>query len=160
MKYSYDAEEVRQYLPLDSVLEGLFGVVSRLFGVAVVERAPADVGAQVWDEHVRLFELQRDGKPTAYVFLDPFARAAEKRGGAWMDEVCSRSRALAPAASAVRLPVAHMVCNQSPPVTNADGSVTPSLMTFDEVETLFHECGHALQHMLTRVDEGHVSGIR
>jgi oligopeptidase A len=53
-----------------------------------------------------------------------------------------------------------MVCNQSPPVTNADGSVTPSLMTFDEVETLFHECGHALQHMLTQVDEGQVSGIR
>jgi len=74
--------------------------------------------------------------------------------------VCSRSRALASAGSAVRLPVAHMVCNQSPPVTNADGSVTPSLMTFAEVETLFHECGHALQHMLTQVDEGHVSGIR
>ena len=160
VKYSYDAEAVRQFLPLDGVLEGLFGVVSRLFGVSVVERAPAEVGAQVWDEHVRLFELQRGGVPTAYVFLDPFARAEEKRGGAWMDEVCSRSRAFAPAGSAVRLPVAHMVCNQSPPVTNADGTVTPSLMTFGEVETLFHECGHALQHMLTRVDEGHVSGIR
>lgn len=98
--------------------------------------------------------------PAAYVFLDAYARAEEKRGGAWMDEVCSRSRAFASKGSAVRLPVAHMVCNQSPPVTNADGSVTPSLMTFNEVETLFHECGHALQHMLTQVDEGHVSGIR
>jgi len=160
VKYTYDAEAVRQFLPLDGVLGGLFGVVSRLFGVTVVERKPADVGAQVWDEHVRLFELQRGGLPTAYVFLDPYARAEEKRGGAWMDEVCSRSRALASVGSAVRLPVAHMVCNQSPPVTNPDGSVTPSLMTFDEVETLFHECGHALQHMLTQVDEGHVSGIR
>ena len=160
-KYSYDAEGVRQFLPLDGVLSGLFGVVSRLFGVTVVEVKPADVGAQVWDEHVRLFELRRqDGAPTAYVFLDPFARAAEKRGGAWMDEVCARSRCFAPKGSSVRLPVAHMVCNQTPPVTNADGSVTPSLMTFDEVETLFHECGHALQHMLTQVDEGHVSGIR
>jgi len=158
-QFSYDEEALRQYLPLDRVLDGLFGVVSRLFGVTVVERRPADVGAQVWDEHVRLFELQRDGAPAAYVFLDPFARAAEKRGGAWMDEVCSRSRAFASAGSAVRLPVAHMVCNQSPPVTEADGSVTPSLMTFREVETLFHECGHALQHMLTKVDEGHVSGI-
>ena len=84
---------------------------------------------------MRLFELQRDGAPAAYVFLDPFARAAEKRGGAWMDEVCSRSRAFAPAGGGgVRLPVAHMVCNQSPPVANADGTVTPSLMTFDEVE--------------------------
>ena len=170
-KYSYDAEVVRQFLPLDSVLQvllpqplqvpiplpvgaytpppgallqGLFGVVSRLFGVTVVEVTPADVGAQTWDEHVRLFELRKsDGQPTAYVFLDPFARAAEKRGGAWMDEVCARSRAFAPTGSSVRLPVAHMVCNQTPPVTNADGSVTPSLMTFDEVETLFHECGHA-----------------
>jgi len=159
-QFSYDEEALRQYLPLDRVLDGLFGVVSRLFGVTVVERRPADVGAQVWDEHVRLFELQRDGAPAAYVFLDPFARAAEKRGGAWMDEVCSRSRAFASAGSAVRLPVAHMVCNQSPPVTEADGNVTPSLMTFREVETLFHECGHALQHMLTKVDEGHVSGIR
>ena len=88
---------------------------------------------------MRLFELQRDGAPAAYVFLDPFARAAEKRGGAWMDEVCSRSRAFASAGSAVRLPVAHMVCNQSPPVTEADGSVTPSLMTFREV-TLSLEC--------------------
>ena len=153
VKYTYDAEAVRQFLPLDGVLGGLFGVVSRLFGVTVVERKPADVGAQVWDEHVRLFELQRGGVPTAYVFLDPYARAEEKRGGAWMDEVCSRSRALASVGSAVRLPVAHMVCNQSPPVTNPDGSVTPSLMTFDEVETLFHECGHALQHMLTQVGE-------
>jgi len=160
VKYSYDAEAVRQFLPLDGVLKGLFGVVSRLFDVSVVERKPADVGAQVWNEHVRLFELQRGGEPTAYVFLDPFARAEEKRGGAWMDEVCSRSRAFAPTGSAVRLPVAHMVCNQSPPVANADGTLTPSLMTFGEVETLFHECGHALQHMLTRVDEGHVSGIR
>jgi len=160
VKYSYDAEAVRQYLPLDGVLNGLFGVVSRLFGVTVIERNPADIGAQVWDEHVRLFELQRGGVPTAYVFLDPFARAEEKRGGAWMDEVCSRSRAFAPTNSAVRLPVAHMVCNQSPPVVNPDGSITPSLMTFEEVETLFHECGHALQHMLTQVDEGHVSGIR
>jgi len=160
VQYSYDAEAVRQYLPLDGVLEGLFGVVSRLFGVTVVERQPSEVGAQVWDEHVRLFELRRGGVPTAFVFLDPFARSEEKRGGAWMDEVCSRSRAFAPEGSSVRLPVAHMVCNQSPPVTDADGTVTPSLMTFAEVETLFHECGHALQHMLTRVDEGHVSGIR
>ena len=79
---------------------------------------------QVWDEHVRLFELQRDGTPTAYVFLDPFARAAEKKGGAWMNEVCARSRAMASEGSTVRLPVAHMVCNQSPPVTHPVGSVS------------------------------------
>ena len=71
-----------------------------------------------------------------------------------MNEVAARSTALASGGAAVRLPVAHMVCNQSPPVTNPDGSVTPSLMTFRECETLFHECGHALQHMLTHVCVG------
>jgi len=91
----------------------------------------------------------------AYFYLDPYSRPAEKRGGAWMDEVVGRSKLMAPSGSDVRLPVAHMVCNQSPPIGDQ-----PSLMTFREVETMFHEFGHALQHMLTRVDEGLVSGIR
>ena len=91
----------------------------------------------------------------AYFYLDPYSRPAEKRGGAWMDEVIGRSKALAPAGAAVRLPCAHMVCNQTPPVGDK-----PSLMTFREVETLFHEMGHALQHMLTEQEVGHVAGIR
>ena len=82
-------------------------------------------------------------------------RPAEKRGGAWMDECSSRSSAMASGGQSVRLPVAHMVCNQSPPVGDK-----PSLMTFREVETLFHEIGHALQHMLTTQEEGLVAGIR
>jgi oligopeptidase A len=82
-------------------------------------------------------------------------RPAEKRGGAWMAEVVGQSRLMAGPGETVRLPVAHMVCNQSPPVGDK-----PSLMTFREVETLFHEFGHALQHMLTDVEEGMVSGIR
>jgi oligopeptidase A len=77
-----------------------------------------------------------------------------------MDEVAGRSTLLAPAGAAVRLPVAHMVCNGNPPLTLPDGRVQPALMTFREVETLLHECGHALQHMLTRCDEGLVAGIR
>ena len=72
-----------------------------------------------------------------------------------MDEVVGRSKVLAPEGAEVRLPVAHMVCNQSPPIGDA-----PSLMTFREVETLFHEFGHALQHMLTQQEEGLVAGIR
>merc|ERR1719162_912516 len=76
-----------------------------------------------------------------------------------MNDVCGRSRAMAPPGMDARLPVAHMVTNQSPPVTNPDGSVVPSLMTFSEVTTMFHECGHALQHMLTNVEEGAVAGI-
>ncbi len=75
--------------------------------------------------------MDRAGHPAAYFYLDPYSRPAEKRGGAWMDDVQGRSRALAPPGTAVRLPVAHMVCNQSPPV-----GATPSLMTFREVRPL------------------------
>lgn len=159
-KYSIDEESVRPYLPLDAVFQGLWDTVHRLFGVTAHQVDPASVGAQVWDAEVRLFELRRDGEPVAYCFVDPFARAGEKRGGAWMSDVRGRSRVAAPIGASVRLPCAHMVCNQSPPVTHEDGTVTPSLMTPSEVRTLFHECGHALQHMLTQVDEGHVAGIR
>ncbi|KAK3233922.1 hypothetical protein CYMTET_55802 [Cymbomonas tetramitiformis] len=100
-------------------------------------------------------QVCQEGAPVAYFYLDPYSRPEEKRGGAWMDEVVGRSRLMAAEGSSVRLPVAHMVCNQSPPIGN-----DPSLMTFREVETLFHEFGHALQHMLTRQDEGLVAGIR
>ncbi|MGB7056417.1 MAG: M3 family metallopeptidase, partial [Geitlerinemataceae cyanobacterium] len=93
------------------------------------------------------------GSPIAYFYLDPYSRPAEKRGGAWMDECVSRVKLTD--VGTVRLPVAYLVCNQTPPV---DGK--PSLMTFREVETLFHEFGHGLQHMLTRVDYLGASGIR
>lgn len=99
----------------------------------------------------------KDGKPKAFFYLDPYSRPAEKRGGAWMAEVVGRSKLLAPTSSAdgVRLPVAHMVCNQSPPVGDK-----PSLMTFREVETLFHEAGHALQHSKCRRDQGKGRQVR
>jgi len=100
------------------------------------------------------------GKPIAGFYLDPYSRPAEKRGGAWMDECVGRARAdecpgWLDLESGVRLPVAHLVCNQTPPVGER-----PSLMSFDEVQTLFHEFGHGLQHMLTRVDYGMAAGIR
>eukprot|EP00930_Biecheleria_cincta_P001618 TRINITY_DN102750_c0_g1_i1.p1 TRINITY_DN102750_c0_g1~~TRINITY_DN102750_c0_g1_i1.p1 ORF type:complete len:778 (-),score=132.60 TRINITY_DN102750_c0_g1_i1:6-2339(-) len=157
-RFSYDEETVRQYLSLDNVLTGLFGVISRLFDVAIVERKPHELGAQVWDDAVRMFEVRRDGKPCAYFYVDPYTRSGEKKGGAWMRGECGRSSALAVDGN-VRLPVAHIVTNQAAPVSNPDGTITPSLMLFRDVETMFHECGHALQHMLTQVDEGHVSGI-
>jgi len=158
-QFSYDEETVRQYLSLDNVLAGLFGVISRLFDVSIVEKSAQQLGAQVWDEHVKMFEVQRDGQACAYFYIDPYTRPGEKKGGAWMRGECNRSKALAPDGQEIQLPVAHMVTNQSAPVTNSDGTVTPSLMLFSEVETMFHECGHALQHMLTQVDEGHVAGI-
>ena len=105
-------------------------------------------------------EVRRAGSPIGYFFLDPFARPSEKKGGAWMNGAIGRSRALAPPGSEVRLPVAILVCNQSEPTVDpTTGSVTPSLMTFNECTTLFHETGHGLQHMLTNVSEGNVSGI-
>lgn len=135
------------------VLDGLFALAKRLFDVDI---SAADGEAPVWHPDVRYFVIKdRSGAPVASFYLDPYSRPAEKRGGAWMDEVVGRSKLFARGGKAARLPVAHMVCNGTPPVGGK-----PSLMTFREVETLFHEMGHALQHMLTRVDEGLVAGIR
>ena len=124
-KYAYTEEELRPYFPLPQVLNGLFALIERLFGVRV---EAADGAAPVWHADVRFFAIKdKAGAPVAYFYLDPYSRPAEKRGGAWMDEVVGRSRALAPAGAAVRLPVAHMVCNGTPPVGDK-----PSLMTFRE----------------------------
>ncbi|GIL51270.1 hypothetical protein Vafri_7134 [Volvox africanus] len=151
-KYNISDEELRPYFALPNVLEGLFKLANRLFDVDVV---PADGEAPVWHPDVRFFKVLKAGQPKAYFYLDPYSRPAEKRGGAWMAEVVGQSRLMAPPGASVRLPVAHMVCNQMEPVGGK-----PSLMTFREVETLFHEFGHALQHMLTEVTEGLASGIR
>ncbi|MEH2356239.1 M3 family metallopeptidase [Nostoc sp.] len=150
-KFAFTAEELRPYFPLPQVLDGLFGLVKRLFGVTVT---PADGKAPVWHEDVRYFQIADEtGFPIAYFYLDPYSRPAEKRGGAWMD-VCINRAKTENGATAIRLPVAYLICNQTPPV---DGK--PSLMTFYEVETLFHEFGHGLHHMLTKVDYAGAAGI-
>lgn len=151
-KYAITDEELRPYFSLPNVLDGLFALTKRLFDVDITA---ADGEAPVWHKDVRFFKVSQNGKPKAYFYLDPYSRPEEKRGGAWMDEVRGQSKLLAPPGQDVRLPVAHMVCNQGNPIGDA-----PSLMTFREVETLFHESGHALQHMLTQVQEGLTSGIR
>ncbi|MEE3331688.1 MAG: M3 family metallopeptidase [Myxococcota bacterium] len=152
-RYAYSEEALRPYFPLPRVLDGLFALAERLFGVKI---EAADGEAPVWHEDVRFFRVANTtGQPLAAFYLDPYSRPAEKRGGAWMDECVGRSRALAPSGSDVRLPVAHLVCNQTRPVGGK-----PSLMSFNEVLTLFHEFGHGLQHMLTAVDYGLASGIR
>ena len=102
---------------------------------------------------MRFFRVKDDaGAPLAAFYLDPFSRPGDKRGGAWMDECLGRTRL---GSASAREPVAYLVCNQAPSVGDR-----PSLMSFDEVLTLFHEFGHGLQHMLTRVDYGLASGIR
>ncbi|MDA0372710.1 MAG: M3 family metallopeptidase [Planctomycetota bacterium] len=145
-------EELRPYFPLERVLHGLFALAERLFDVRVVA---ADGDVPVWHKDVRYFRiLSADGAPRAAFYLDPYSRPAEKRGGAWMDECHARSRLFAAPGQGVRLPVAHLICNSTPPV----GAI-PSRMTFREVETLFHEFGHGLQHMLTTVDHESAAGI-
>ncbi len=151
-KFSFTQEELRPYFPLPQVLDGLFGLVKRLFGVIVT---PADGQAPIWQEDVRYFQIADDtGTAIAYFYLDPYSRPAEKRGGAWMDTCVNRSKQNQNGTSSTRLPVAYLVCNQTPPI---DGK--PSLMTFNEVETLFHEFGHGLHHMLTKVDYVSAAGI-
>ncbi|HAN46540.1 MAG TPA: peptidase M3 [Cyanobacteria bacterium UBA8156] len=148
--FDLEQEALRPYFPLPNVLTGLFGLAERLFGVTV---QPADGKAPVWHPDVRYFEIfDEQGAAIAAFYLDPYSRPAEKRGGAWMDFCLGRARDRH--TGEVRLPVAYLVCNQSPPVGD-----TPSLMTFAEVETLFHEFGHGLQHMLTQVDEPGAAGI-
>jgi oligopeptidase A len=149
-KYDFNDEELRPYFPLEQVLSGLFRLADRLFGIKVTA---ADGQAPLWHPDVRYFQVQRDGEPIAFFYLDPYSRPAEKRGGAWMDDCIGRAKFTD--ATGVRLPVAYLVCNQTPPV---DGK--PSLMSFSEVETLFHEFGHGLQHMLTTVDYAGAAGIR
>ena len=139
-------EALRPYFPLPRVLAGLLTVVTRLYGVRIVARPDA----LVYHEDVRYFDiLDRDGTPRGGFFLDLYARP-KKRGGAWMDECVGRIHM----ADANALPVAYLVCNFSPPVGSQ-----PSLLTHQEVLTLFHEFGHGLHHMLTRVDYPSVAGI-
>ena len=150
-EYDFSEEALQPYFPLPRVLDGLFALARRLFGV----RIEAADGVPVWHEDVRFFRIHDEqGQEIAAFYLDPYSRPAEKRGGAWMDEFVGRSRLLAPAAQSVRLPVAYLICNQTPPVGDQ-----PSLMSFTELRTLFHEFGHGLHHMLTTVDYGMAAGI-
>jgi oligopeptidase A len=147
-KFQFTDEDLRPYFPHERVLEGLFGLIHRLFGVRIV---PADDEAPKWHKDVRFFKiLGESGEQVAAFYYDPYSRPENKRGGAWMDDCLSRRRTN----GQLQVPVAHLVCNGTPP---AGGK--PALMTFREVETLFHEFGHGLQHMLTRVDYPDAAGI-
>ena len=144
-------ELIRPYFPLPAILKGLFDLIESLFAVRI------EAGAEVptWHADVTYYRVKNsDGLEIAGFYLDPYARPEEKRGGAWMDELYGRSTVCAPRGHAVRLPIAYVNCNQRPALDDA-----PSLMSFQEVTTLFHEFGHALQHMLTTVDHGFVAGI-
>ncbi len=147
-KFDLKEEELRPYFALPSVLDGMFGLVERLFNIEVKK---ADGETEVWNEDVSFFKIYDKDiqKHIASFYLDPYSRPADKRGGAWMADCIGKSEAVDR-----DIPVAYLTCNGSPPLGE-----TPSLMTFREVETLFHEFGHGLQHMLTRATVGDVAGI-
>ncbi len=145
-RYAFSEQEVKQYFPAPKVLAGLFKIVETLFEVSIT----ADT-APIWHPGVSFFRIERAGALVGQFYLDPAARTG-KRGGAWMDDV--RSRWLRPDNARLQTPVAHLVCNFADGV---DGK--PALLTHDDVITLFHECGHGLQHLLTQVNERDVSGI-
>ena len=148
-RFGFTDEDLRPYLQFPRVLEGLFELAHKLFAITI---APPDQQLSVWHEDVLTFEIKdAEGNPLAAFYLDPYSRPETKRGGAWMNPARSRHRL--PDGSTI-LPAAYLVCNQTLP---SDGK--PSLMTFGEVTTLFHEFGHALQHLLTTVDDPEAAGI-
>jgi oligopeptidase A len=148
-RFNLNQEALRPWFPLPQVLDGLFHLCERLFSIKI---EAADGEAPIWHPDVRFFRVNdQEGHPLAAFYLDPFSRPASKRGGAWMDECLNRSRN---PEGELTHPVAYLICNQTPP----SGEI-PSLMSFEEVETLFHEFGHGLQHMLTTVEHPQAAGI-
>lgn len=147
--FGFSPEALRPFFQLEKVLSGLFSLTEKLTGIKVV---PADGMAPVWHRDVRFFRVLDESDATiAWFYLDPYSRPETKRGGAWMNEF--QTREVMPDGS-VKLPIALIVCNQAVPSGDK-----PSCMTPIEISTLFHEFGHALQHMLTKVDVPEASGI-
>jgi oligopeptidase A len=158
-RYAFSEQEVKQYFTLPKVLEGLFKIVETLFDVAIRPDTAA-----VWNPGVHFYRIERRSSAAStdagvtligQFYLDTTAREG-KRGGAWMDDV--RGRWLRPDTQQLQTPVAHLVCNFAEGVMQG-GVRQSALLTHDDVTTLFHEFGHGLHHMLTRVEERQVSGI-
>ena len=145
-RYAFSEQEVKAYFPFESVLTGLFGLIQKLFGVSI-----SQTQTHVWHEDVRFYNITQGAELVAQFYLDPFARQS-KRGGAWMDD--AQCRWLRPDVGTLQKPIAHLVCN----FANAT-STTAATLTHDDVITLFHEFGHGLHHMLSKVNVRDVSGI-
>jgi oligopeptidase A len=147
-KYALNEEELKPYFAADAVIAGLFAITERVFGIALRQRE----GVDTWHPDVRYYDLvDADGRVFAGAYLDLYARSG-KRGGAWMD-VCI-NRFARDGGREVQAPVAFLTCNFAPAT-----ATTPSLLTHDDVLTLFHEFGHGLHHLLTEVDYPGVGGI-
>ncbi len=162
-KLQFKEEELKPYLVFENVLDGLFTLSEKIFNIKIIE---VKNGIDVWHPDVKYFNLydvsnidvsnpdvsnidvSNPDKHIASFYLDPFVRPGQKKGGAWMDECIGKSKNLN------KMPVAYLILNGTPPLNGK-----PSLMTLGEMETLFHEFGHGLQHMLTTVDEASAAGI-
>ncbi|WP_064606371.1 oligopeptidase A [Photobacterium sp. J15] len=146
-RYSISDEQLRPYFPEHKVVSGLFEVIKRVFGMDVKERE----GVDTWHESVKFFDIfDKEGELRGSFYLDLYARE-NKRGGAWMDECIVRRTCQD---GSLQKPVAYLTCNFNKPLGDK-----PALFTHDEVVTLFHETGHGIHHMLTKVDAPAVSGI-
>jgi oligopeptidase A len=144
-RYAFSDQEVKQYFPQSQVLPGMFKLVETIYGLNIT---PTD--APVWHADVKFFDItDRQGAKLGQFYLDLYARD-NKRGGAWMDDAITRRRK----GDAIQTPVAYLTCNFSGPVAGK-----PALFTHDEVITLFHEFGHGLHHLLTKIEDLGVSGI-
>ena len=145
--FGISQEELKQYFPVENVITGLFKLVKSLYGIDVKLKKTKEV----WHEDVRLYEIfDRNKKLRGKFYFDLYARQ-NKRGGAWMDECIQRRKKLS---GSIQSPVAFITCNSSPP-----SKTSPAFFTHYDVETLFHEFGHGLQHMLTTVNYAGISGI-
>jgi oligopeptidase A len=145
-RYDISQEMLKPYFPETRVIPGMFAVVGRLYGIRISQIE----GVDSWHPDVRFYEIRdHDNQLRGQFYLDLYARP-KKRGGAWMDDCASRFFT----DTIDQIPVAYLTCNFSPPVDSQ-----PALFTHDEVETLFHEFGHGLHHLLTRIDYPAVAGI-
>ncbi|MDF3030968.1 MAG: oligopeptidase [Moraxellaceae bacterium] len=145
-KYAISQEMLRPYFPAPRVIAGMFRIAETLYGIAIRQRTDVSV----WHSDVTYYEISENGEVIASFYLDLYARA-NKRGGAWMAD-CRVRRRLDD--GSLQKPVAFLTCNFNPPVEGK-----PALLTHEEVSTLFHEFGHGLHHMLTRMEVAAVSGI-
>ena len=144
-------EDLKPYFPATRAVPGLFAVCGQLFGLDIAREETAEV----YHPDVAFYTIRdASGELRGGFYLDPYARE-HKRGGAWMDVCATRQRV----GGIVQLPIAYLVCNLTPPVVGPDGEARPALLTHQEVTTLFHEFGHGLHHMLTRIETAGVSGI-
>ncbi|WP_137938944.1 M3 family metallopeptidase [Chitinivorax sp. B] len=143
-RYAFSDQEVKQYFPEPVVLDGLFKLLSTIYGVTI----KADQ-AETWHKDAKFYRIEHQGQLIGQFYLDLYARTG-KRGGAWMDDAISRVNKQ----DYIQTPVAYLVCNFSAPIGDK-----PALFTHDEVITLFHEAGHGLHHLMTHVSERPVSGI-